>query len=55
MDVRDAGFRHVGRCERLERLAALPYLREISLGGSPRVTRKGLAAFPASIRVKFEP
>jgi hypothetical protein len=119
MDVRDAGFRHVGRCERLERLwcmycrdttdvateyiaglsklksyyagmtqitdrsleilsrlamlerlefweivgitdaglkalATLPHLREISIGGSPKLTRTALAAFPARVKVKFE-
>lgn len=34
-------------------LAALPRLREISIGGSPRVTRSALAAFPNNIRVNY--
>jgi hypothetical protein len=118
MDVPDAGFRHVGRCENLEalwcmycrdttdaatehiaglsrlktyyagktritdrsleilgrtssleslefwecagltdagiaHLAALPHLRKISLGGSPRVTRRGMAVFPAFVQVDY--
>ena len=118
MDVPDAGFRHVGRCERLERLwcmycrdtgdaatdqiaglpklrtyyagktritdgsleilgrmhslerlefwqtagitdrglaflAGLPRLREISFDGLPHVTRKGVAVFPAHVRVTY--
>jgi hypothetical protein len=116
MDAPDAGFRHIGRCQRLENLwcmycrdtgdeatghiaplsnlktyyagatqitdlsleilgrmpsleslefwecagisdaglvhlAALPRLRKISVGGSPRVTREGLAIFPDTIQV----
>ncbi|MBS1786214.1 MAG: hypothetical protein JST85_00750 [Acidobacteria bacterium] len=118
MDVSDDGFRHVGRCERLEELwcmycretgdaatehiaglpglktyyagktkitdrsleilgrmpsletlefwecagitnvglahlAGLPGLREITVGGSPNVTREGMAVFPATIRANF--
>lgn len=118
MDVPDAGFRHVGRCERLEalwcmycrdtgdaatehiaglsglktyyagatqitdrsleilgrmssletlefwecagitnagvtRLAGLPRLREITVGGSPKVTREGMAVFPATVRANY--
>jgi hypothetical protein len=32
-------------------LAALPNLRELSIDGSPNVTGRGLAAFPATVRV----
>ena len=118
MDVPDDGFRHVGRCERLEDLwlmycrdtgdaatefiaglsglktyyagktritdrsmeilgsmpslekiefwecagitnagvallAGLPRLREITVGGSPNVTRDGMAVFPSAIRVNY--
>lgn len=118
MDVPDAGFRHVGGCEQLERLwcmycrdtgdtatehltglsrlktyyagmtritdhsleilgrmptleklefwqtagvtdaglpflARLPRLREVSLEGLPRVTREGVAVFPANVRVSY--
>jgi hypothetical protein len=38
----------------IARLAALPLLREISIGGSPRVTRAGVSVFPASVRVTYE-
>ncbi len=120
MDVRDEGFRHVGRCTRLEHLwcmycrdttdaatehltglshlrsyyagmtkitdrsleilsrlpalerlefweiagitdaglkalAALTGLREVSIGGSPAVTRAGVAQFAPHVRVKYEP
>jgi len=34
-------------------LAGLPRLREISIGGSPNVTREGMAAFPPTIRVNY--
>jgi hypothetical protein len=116
MDAPDAGFRHIGRCDRLENLwlmycretgdeatghiaglshlksyyagatqitdlsleilgrmpsletlefwecagisdaglahlAALPRLRKISVGGSPKVTREGLAIFPDTVQV----
>jgi hypothetical protein len=119
MDVPDDGFRHVGRCERLEDLwcmycrdtgdvatghiarlsalksyyaglsqitdeslqilgrmdslerielhhcaritdaglpflAGLPRLRELALGGLPGVTRDGVAAIPARVRVRLE-
>lgn len=118
MDVPDDGFRHVGRCERLEDLwcmycrdtgdvatqniaglsrlkshyagatqitdqslellgrmlslesiefyecssisnrgigllALLPRLREITVGGSPSVTREGMSVFPVSIRANY--
>jgi hypothetical protein len=118
MDVPDDGFRHVGRCERLEDLwcmycrdtgdaatehiaglsglktyyagatqitdrsleilgrmpslesiefyecagisntgiallAGLPRLSEITVGGSPNVTREGMSVFPASVRVNY--
>ena len=118
MDVPDEGFRHVGRCERLEELwlmycrdtgdaateriaglsglktyyagktritdrsmeilgrmpslekiefwecagisnagvallAGLPRLRAITVGGSPNVTRKGMAVFPSAVRVNY--
>lgn len=118
MDVPDDGFRHVGRCERLEDLwcmycrdtgdaateriaglsrlktyyagatqitdrsleilgrmpslesiefyecagitnagisllAGLPRLREISVGGSPNITREGMAVFPGAVHVNY--
>ena len=118
MDVPDEGFRHVGRCEKLEDLwcmycrdtgdaatehiaglsglktyyagatqitdrslqilerisslesiefyecsritnagvaflAGLPRLREITVGGSPNVTREGMAVFPANVRANY--
>ena len=118
MDATDDGFRHVGRCERLEDLwcmycrdtgdaatehiaglsklktyyagatritdrsleilgrmpslesiefyecagitnsgvaflTGLPRLREISVGGSPNVTREGMAVFPGAVRVNY--
>ena len=34
-------------------LARLPHLREISVEGSPNVSRTGMAVFPASVRVSF--
>lgn len=37
----------------LAHLAGLPYLREITVGGSPNVTREGMAIFPATIRANF--
>jgi hypothetical protein len=39
----------------LKALATLPRLRELSLGGSPRVTRAGVAQFPARVRVILNP
>jgi hypothetical protein len=119
MDVRDAGFRHVGACAQLEALwlmycrdttdvatqhiaalsklksyyagmtritdksleilgrmpsierlefweiaaitdagvaalSTLPRLREITIGGSPRVSRAALAMFPPTVRVNYE-
>jgi hypothetical protein len=118
MDVPDEGFRHVGRCERLEalwcmycrdtgdaatghiaglsrlksyyagktlitdssleilggmplleriefwqcagitdigvaQLAGLPRLREVTIGGSPNVTREGALVFPANVLVNY--
>jgi hypothetical protein len=40
--ISDAGLAH---------LAALPRLRKISVGGSPKITREGLTIFPATVRV----
>jgi len=37
----------------LASLATLPRLREISIGNSPRVTRSGVEAFPANIRINY--
>jgi hypothetical protein len=34
-------------------LAGLPRLREIIVGGSPNVTREGLAGFPGAVRVNY--
>jgi alpha-D-ribose 1-methylphosphonate 5-triphosphate synthase subunit PhnH len=34
-------------------LAKLPNLREISVEGSPNVTRAGMAVFPAAVRVSY--
>ena len=118
MDVPDAGFRHIGRCENLEelwcmycrdtgdpatehiaslsklktyyagatqitdrslellgqmsslesmefyecsritnagvaRLVGMPRLKEITIGGSPNVTREGMSVFPKAIRVNY--
>ena len=117
MDVPDAGFRHIGRCENLRELwcmycrdtgdeatehikgldlktyyagatqitdrslellgqmssldslefyecsritnagvahlAGMPRLKEITIGGSPNVTRVGMSVFPAAIRVNY--
>jgi hypothetical protein len=39
----------------LKRLAALPRLREVSIGGSPRVTRAAMTHFAPHIRVRYEP
>ncbi|MFI5310772.1 MAG: ankyrin repeat domain-containing protein [Gemmatimonadales bacterium] len=36
-------------------LARLPRLRELSLGGMPRVTPEIVAAFPGSVRVRYSP
>jgi hypothetical protein len=120
MDIPDAGYRHIGRCERLESLvlmycrdttdvatehiaslpkldnyfasytritdrtpeilsgmhslerigfsacarltnagiaslARLPRLRELDLGGMPRVTRDVIAIFPATVNVSYAP
>ena len=35
------------------RLASLPRLREVSIGGSPNVTRDGAAVFPRTVRVNY--
>jgi len=37
----------------LAALAGLPRLREIGVGGSPNVTRAGMAVFPASVRANL--
>jgi hypothetical protein len=34
-------------------LVGLPRLREVTIGGSPGVTREGAAVFPASVRVNY--
>jgi hypothetical protein len=34
-------------------LAGLPRLREITVGGAPKVTRDGMAAFPAAVRANY--
>jgi hypothetical protein len=34
-------------------LARLPRLREIEVGGSPNVTRAGMAVFPPQIRTRY--
>jgi len=44
-----AGLTNAG----LAHLAGLPRLREVSIGGSPAVTRHGLAVFPAGVRVEY--
>ena len=41
MDVPDEGFRHVGRCERLEELWLM-------------FTREGMAVFPSAVRRSSE-
>ncbi|MGH9203130.1 MAG: hypothetical protein ACRD2A_18035 [Vicinamibacterales bacterium] len=38
----------------LKALAALPRLRDVSIGGSPHVTRAGVAQFAPHVRVKYE-
>ncbi len=37
----------------IARLANLPRLRELSVGGSPNVTRQGMSTIPASVRVNY--
>ncbi|MGH7693872.1 MAG: hypothetical protein ACRENH_02775 [Gemmatimonadaceae bacterium] len=37
----------------IARLAQLPRLRELSVGGSPNVTRQGMSTIPASVRVSY--
>jgi hypothetical protein len=34
-------------------LAGLPHLREITVGGSPKVTHEGMAVFPATVRANY--
>ena len=34
-------------------LAGLPQLREITVGGSPKVTRDGMAVFPITVRANY--
>ena len=36
-------------------LTTLPRLRELTVDGSPRVTRDGIAGFPARVHVSFNP
>jgi hypothetical protein len=36
-------------------LSALPHLREITIGDSPRVSARGMAVFGAQVRVDYEP
>lgn len=42
--ITNAGITHLSR---------LPRLREMTLGGSPRVTRDGMTVFPSSVRVNY--
>jgi hypothetical protein len=42
--ITDAGLAH---------LAGLPRLRELTIGGSPNITRAGAALFPAGVRVTY--
>ena len=44
-----AGITNVG----VALLAGLPRLREITVGGSPGVTREGMAVFPATVRPNY--
>jgi hypothetical protein len=44
-----AGITNVG----VAHLAGLPQLREISINGSPNVTREGMAVFPETVRVNY--
>jgi hypothetical protein len=37
----------------LEALAKLPRLRRFSISGAPKVTRQGVAVFPAGVRVEY--
>jgi hypothetical protein len=37
----------------LAALAKLPRLREFTISGAPRVTRQGVAVFPARVRVDY--
>lgn len=37
----------------LTALAGLPKLREITAGGSPNVTRAGMAVFPSTVRANY--
>ena len=39
----------------IAKLARLPKLREVSVGGMPRVSSEISAAFPASVRVNYSP
>jgi hypothetical protein len=39
----------------LAQLAYLPRLREVTIGGSPKVTRDCGALFPAHVRVSYSP
>ena len=34
-------------------LAGLPKLHEITVGGSPKVTREGMSVFPATVRTNY--
>jgi hypothetical protein len=37
----------------IARLARLPALRELNVGGSPNVTRRGMSTIPANVRVNY--
>jgi hypothetical protein len=35
-------------------VSALPRLRQISIGGCPKVTRAAMSAFPGGVRVNYD-
>jgi hypothetical protein len=50
LEFRDcAGITNAG----LAYLSGLPRLREIAVSGSPKITREGLAIFPAAVRASY--